>query len=77
MVLPGGGVHFAFTWSVILVIVVVIHVGAAVFCSHCLWWVVYDKVSLLPNCTWGGRVSSVLDMMSFEVVIPVGDFLDV
>ena len=72
----GGGVHFAFTWSVVPVIVVVIYVGAAVFCSHCLWWVVCDKVSLLPNCTWG-RVSCVLVMMSFEVVVPVGGSLGV
>ena len=50
-----------------------IYVGAALFCSHCLWWVVCDKVSLLPNCTWG-RVSRVLVMMSFEVVVPVGGF---
>ena len=74
----GGGVHFAFTWSVIPVIVVVIYDGAALFCSHCLWWVVYDKVPLLPNCTWrGGRVSCVLVTMSFEVVVPVGVSLDV
>ena len=58
VVLPGGGVHFAFTWSVVPVIVVVISVGAAIFCSHCLWWVICDKVSLLPNCTWGEGVLS-------------------
>ena len=52
----GGGVHVAFTCSVIPVVVVVIYVGAAVFFSHCLWWVVCDKVSLLLNCTWGEGV---------------------
>ena len=67
-----GGVHFAFTLSVVPVIVVVIYDGAALFCSHCLWWVVYDKVPLL-----GGRVSCVLVTMSFEVVVPVGVSLDV
>ena len=65
------------SWSVVPVIVVVIYVGAAVFCPHCLWWVVCDKVSLLPNCTWGGRVSCVLVTMSFEVVVPVRGSLDV
>ena len=50
VVLPRGGVHFAFTWSVIPVVVA----GAALFCSHFLWWVACGKVSLLPNCTWGG-----------------------
>ena len=50
----GGVIHFAFTWSVVPV--VVIYVGAALFCSHCLWWVVCGKVSILPNCTLGGGV---------------------
>ena len=54
MVLPGGGVHFAFTWSVVPVVVAVIYDGAALVCSHCLWWVVYDKVSLLPTVPRGG-----------------------
>ena len=40
VVLPGGDVYFALTWSVVLVVVVVIYTGTAVFCSHFLWWVV-------------------------------------
>ena len=70
----GGGVHFAFTWLVVPVIVAVIYDGAALFCSHCLWWVVYDEVSLLP--TVPGGVSCVLVMTSFGVVVPVEDSLD-
>ena len=70
----GGGVHFAFTWLVIPVIVAVIYDEAALFCSNCLWWVAYDKVSLLP--TVPGGVSCVLVMMSFGVMVPVEGSLD-
>ena len=35
-----GGVHFGFTWSVVLVVEVVICDETAVFCSYCLCWVV-------------------------------------
>ena len=37
---PGGAVHFAFTRSVIPVVVVVIYAGTAVYCLHHLWGVV-------------------------------------
>ena len=35
-----GGVHFGFTWPIILVVVVVIYAETAIFCSYCLCWVV-------------------------------------
>ena len=52
----GGGVHFAFTWSVIPVIVVVIYAGTAIFCSHCLWWVVYWQGFFTAKLYLGGGV---------------------
>ena len=66
----GGGLHFAFTWPVVPVIVVVIYGGAAVFCSHC--GVLLVTRFLFCQTVPGWRVSCVLVTTSFEVVIPVG-----
>ena len=47
----GGGVHFAFTWSVVPVIAAIICTETAVVCSFCLWLACFvTKISLLLNC---------------------------
>ena len=66
----GGDVHFAFTWSVVSVVVVVIYVGAAVFSLVTCGGVVCVEVSLFPTVP-GGVMCCVLVTMSFEVVVPV------
>ena len=71
----GGDAHFAFTWLVVPVVVVVIYVGAAVFSSRYLWGVVCAKVSLFPTVP-GGVMCCVLVMMSFEVMVPLEGSLD-
>ena len=47
----GGGVHFAFTWSVIPVIADVICTGTAIVCSSWLWFGCFcDQNFSLLNC---------------------------
>ena len=75
VVLPGGGVHFAFTRLVIPVIVVVIYVVTA--CTLLTLPVgVYSETTFLTAKLYLEGVPYFLVTMSFEVVVPVVGALD-
>ena len=52
----GAGVHFAFTWSVVPVIVAVIYDGTALFCSHACGGLLMTRFLYCQTVPGGGGV---------------------
>ena len=58
VVLPGGGVHFAFTWLVVPVVVGITGTGTVVVCPFWSWLSSFmTKIACcctVVSCTWRG-----------------------